>query len=192
MPRSHVSLLRGRPGEENLDFLESLRTSSLKLITTRHEASATFMAATYGRLTGKVGAGVVAGRKLTCHTLHPDCAAIGGTDDAGSRCNQHLHWPCICPVGWHAIADHYGTSLSGCARCGAFHGSRRAFHAGAKANPAFQAGGFPGLEHHRALCPHYQVHQGNRRLGKDPVPRAGGFSHCSGAAPRCVTLARAS
>jgi len=44
-----------RAGEENLDFLESLRTSSqINVITTRHEASATFMAATYGRLTGKV------------------------------------------------------------------------------------------------------------------------------------------
>ena len=43
------------PGEENLDFLESLRTSSIKLILTRHEQGAGFMAATYGRLTGKAG-----------------------------------------------------------------------------------------------------------------------------------------
>jgi len=43
------------PGEENLDLLESLRTSSIKLILTRHEQGAGFMAATYGRLTGKVG-----------------------------------------------------------------------------------------------------------------------------------------
>jgi acetolactate synthase-1/2/3 large subunit len=45
------------PGEENLDLLESLRTSEkIKLILTRHEQSAGFMAATYGRLTGKPGA----------------------------------------------------------------------------------------------------------------------------------------
>ena len=43
------------PGEENLDLLESLRTSSIKLVVTRHEQGAGFMAATYGRLTGKAG-----------------------------------------------------------------------------------------------------------------------------------------
>ncbi len=43
------------PGEENLDLLESLRESSVKLILTRHEQGAAFMAATYGRLTGKAG-----------------------------------------------------------------------------------------------------------------------------------------
>lgn len=43
------------PGEENLDMVESLRTSSIKLVLTRHEQGAGFMAATYGRLTGKAG-----------------------------------------------------------------------------------------------------------------------------------------
>lgn len=43
------------PGEENLDLLESLRTSSIRLILTRHEQTAGFMAATYGRLTGRAG-----------------------------------------------------------------------------------------------------------------------------------------
>jgi len=43
------------PGEENLDVLESLRTSSIELVLTRHEQGAAFMAATYGRLTGKAG-----------------------------------------------------------------------------------------------------------------------------------------
>lgn len=50
-----VKYIFGVPGEENLDFLESLRTSSIQLILTRHEQAAGFMAATYGRLTGKVG-----------------------------------------------------------------------------------------------------------------------------------------
>jgi acetolactate synthase-1/2/3 large subunit len=45
----------GLPGEENLDFLESLRISGIKLIVTRHEQAAAFMATTYGRLTGKPG-----------------------------------------------------------------------------------------------------------------------------------------
>ncbi|MEI7510897.1 MAG: acetolactate synthase large subunit [Candidatus Peregrinibacteria bacterium] len=50
-----VEYIFGIPGEENLDFLESLRTSHIKLIVTRHEQAAAFMAATYGRLTGKPG-----------------------------------------------------------------------------------------------------------------------------------------
>ena len=50
-----VEFIFGIPGEENLDFLESLRGSKIKLILTRHEQGAGFMAATYGRLTGKVG-----------------------------------------------------------------------------------------------------------------------------------------
>jgi len=50
-----VEYIFGIPGEENLDLLESLRHSSIKLVLTRHEQGAGFMAATYGRLTGKVG-----------------------------------------------------------------------------------------------------------------------------------------
>lgn len=50
-----VEYIFGIPGEENLDLLESLRNSSIRLILTRHEQGAGFMAATYGRLTGKVG-----------------------------------------------------------------------------------------------------------------------------------------
>ena len=50
-----VEYIFGVPGEENLDFVDSLRTSSIRLIVTRHEQVAGFMAATYGRLTGKPG-----------------------------------------------------------------------------------------------------------------------------------------
>ena len=50
-----VEYIFGIPGEENLAFLEALRTSSIRLILTRHEQAAGFMAATYGRLTGKPG-----------------------------------------------------------------------------------------------------------------------------------------
>ena len=51
-----VEFIFGIPGEENLDLLESLRTSEqIKLILNRHEQAAGFMAATYGRLTGKTG-----------------------------------------------------------------------------------------------------------------------------------------
>ncbi|USD19651.1 acetolactate synthase large subunit [Microbulbifer variabilis] len=50
-----VEYVFGIPGEENLDMLESLRGSKIQLILTRHEQAAGFMAATYGRLTGKSG-----------------------------------------------------------------------------------------------------------------------------------------
>lgn len=50
-----VEYIFGIPGEENLDFLDSLKNSKIKLILTRHEQAAGFMAATYGRLTGKAG-----------------------------------------------------------------------------------------------------------------------------------------
>ena len=50
-----VEYIFGIPGEENLDFLDSLQNSTIKLVLTRHEQAAGFMAATYGRLTGKPG-----------------------------------------------------------------------------------------------------------------------------------------
>lgn len=50
-----VEYIFGIPGEENLDFLDSLKNSSIKFVLTRHEQGAAFMAATYGRMTGKTG-----------------------------------------------------------------------------------------------------------------------------------------
>ena len=64
-----VKYVMGVPGEENLDFVESLRTSSIKLIITRHEQAAGFMAATIGRLTGKPG--------VCLSTLGPGALFVG-------------------------------------------------------------------------------------------------------------------
>src|SRR5215210_5587419 len=50
-----VDRIFGVPGEENLDVVEALRTSSIELVLTRHEQAAAFMAATHGRLTGRPG-----------------------------------------------------------------------------------------------------------------------------------------
>ena len=50
-----VEYIFGVPGEETLNLMESLRNSKIQFILTRHEQAAGFMAATYGRLTGKVG-----------------------------------------------------------------------------------------------------------------------------------------
>jgi acetolactate synthase I/II/III large subunit len=50
-----VDRVFGVPGEENLDVVEAIRNSSIQLVVTRHEQAAAFMAATFGRLTGKPG-----------------------------------------------------------------------------------------------------------------------------------------
>jgi acetolactate synthase-1/2/3 large subunit len=50
-----VLYIFGLPGEENLDLIDSIRNSSIQFIVTRHEQAAAFMAATYGRLTGRAG-----------------------------------------------------------------------------------------------------------------------------------------
>ena len=56
LENENVEYIFGIPGEENLDFLDSLsRSKTIKLILTRHEQAAGFMAATYGRFTGKAG-----------------------------------------------------------------------------------------------------------------------------------------
>ncbi len=50
-----VKFIFGVPGEENIDFLEAVRTSGIEFVLTRHEQGAGFMADVYGRLTGKAG-----------------------------------------------------------------------------------------------------------------------------------------
>lgn len=56
LEREGVEYIFAVPGEENLDVLESLRKSkSIRLILTRHEQGAAFMASICGRLTGRAG-----------------------------------------------------------------------------------------------------------------------------------------
>jgi len=43
------------PGEENLDLLDALTHSTIRVIVTRHEQGAAFMADLHGRLTGRAG-----------------------------------------------------------------------------------------------------------------------------------------
>ena len=50
-----VEFIYGIPGEENLDIMDALLSSSIRFITTRHEQGAAFMADVQGRLTGKAG-----------------------------------------------------------------------------------------------------------------------------------------
>ena len=55
LENEEVEYIFGVPGEENEDIMISLIDSKIKFIPTRHEQGAAFMAATYGRLTGKAG-----------------------------------------------------------------------------------------------------------------------------------------
>jgi len=55
LEREGVKYIFGLPGEENLDLLNSLQSSSITFIPTRHEQAAAFMADVYGRLTGQAG-----------------------------------------------------------------------------------------------------------------------------------------
>jgi acetolactate synthase-1/2/3 large subunit len=50
-----VTHVFGIPGEENIRLIEALDKSSIQYVLTRHEQGASFMAETYGRLTGKAG-----------------------------------------------------------------------------------------------------------------------------------------
>jgi len=70
----------GIPGEENLDFLDSLsRSKKIKLVLTRHEQGAGFMASVYGRLTGKTGVCVsTLGPGATNFTTAAAYAQLGG------------------------------------------------------------------------------------------------------------------
>jgi acetolactate synthase-1/2/3 large subunit len=50
-----VSYVFGIPGEENIHLVEALSRSSIRYVLVRHEQGASFMAETYGRLTGRAG-----------------------------------------------------------------------------------------------------------------------------------------
>lgn len=74
-----VEVIYGVPGEENLVLLESIRKSNIKFIVTRHEQAAAFMAATYGRLTGKAGVALsTLGPGATNFTTAAAYATLGG------------------------------------------------------------------------------------------------------------------
>jgi acetolactate synthase-1/2/3 large subunit len=90
-----VEYIFGLPGEENLDLLESLRTSSIKVIITRHEQAAAFMAATYGRLTGKAG--------VCFSTLGPGATNLV----TGVAHAQLIGAPLIAITGQKALRDNW-------------------------------------------------------------------------------------
>jgi acetolactate synthase-1/2/3 large subunit len=50
-----VEYVFGIPGEESLLLVDSIASSGIRFVTTRHEQGAAFMADVYGRLTGRAG-----------------------------------------------------------------------------------------------------------------------------------------
>lgn len=50
-----VTHVFGIPGEENIHLVDALSRSSIRFVLVRHEQAASFMAETYGRLTGRAG-----------------------------------------------------------------------------------------------------------------------------------------
>ncbi|MEQ8356058.1 MAG: acetolactate synthase large subunit [Kiloniellaceae bacterium] len=52
LEKEGITHIFGVPGEENADFMMSLRSSPIRFVLTRHEQGAAFMAEVFGRLTG--------------------------------------------------------------------------------------------------------------------------------------------
>jgi acetolactate synthase-1/2/3 large subunit len=90
-----VEYVFGLPGEENLDFLDSLRTSKIRLVLTRHEQAAAFMAATYGRLTGRAG--------VCFSTLGPGATNLV----TGVAHAQLIGAPLVAITGQKAVRDNW-------------------------------------------------------------------------------------
>ena len=90
-----VKFVFGIPGEENLDFTESLRKyqDKIKLVLVRHEQAAGFMAATVGRMTGHPGVALsTLGPGATNFTTCAAFAQLGG-------------FPCFFLTGQKPIKD---------------------------------------------------------------------------------------
>jgi acetolactate synthase-1/2/3 large subunit len=82
-----VEYIFGLPGEENNDLLLALQDSSIRVILTRHEQGAAFMADLYGRLTGRPG--------VCLSTLGPGATNLTtGVADANMD-----HAPCVVITG---------------------------------------------------------------------------------------------
>ena len=76
-----VEYVFGIPGDENLHFMEALRKDGrVRFVLTRHEQAAGFMAAAYGRLTGKLGVAMstlgAGATNLATAVAHAHLAAI--------------------------------------------------------------------------------------------------------------------
>ncbi|NNF63168.1 MAG: acetolactate synthase large subunit [Acidimicrobiia bacterium] len=89
-----VTLVFGLPGEENLDMVAAFNDADIEIIVTRHEQHAAFMAATYGRLTGRPG--------VCMATLGP-----GATNLLTGLAHAQLGgWPVLAITGQKPLRDN--------------------------------------------------------------------------------------
>ena len=116
-----VKYVFGIPGEETLDFMDSLRESTIEFIATRHEQAAGFMAATVGRLTGVPGVALATlGPGVTNLVTPVAYAQLGAmpmcviTGQKPIHASKQGHFQIVDAIGMmKPITKHTGTLLSG-------------------------------------------------------------------------------
>ena len=99
-----VTHVFGIPGEENIRLMEALSKSSIRYVLTRHEQGASFMAETYGRLTGKAG--------VCSATLGPGAInLLLGTADATTNSTPLIALSAQVGMGRSFKESHQGVDL---------------------------------------------------------------------------------
>jgi acetolactate synthase-1/2/3 large subunit len=99
-----VTHVFGIPGEENIRLMEALSKSSIQYVLTRHEQGASFMAETYGRLTGKAG--------VCSATLGPGAInLLLGTADATTNSTPLIALSAQVGMGRSFKESHQGVDL---------------------------------------------------------------------------------
>nr|MDQ2877230.1 thiamine pyrophosphate-binding protein [Actinomycetota bacterium] len=99
-----VTHVFGIPGEENIRLVEALSRSSIRYVLTRHEQGASFMAETYGRLTGQAG--------VCSATLGPGAInLLLGTADATTNSTPLIALSAQVAMGRSFKESHQGVDL---------------------------------------------------------------------------------
>ena len=99
-----VSHVFGIPGEENIHLVDPLSRSSIRYVLVRHEQGASFMAETYGRLTGQAG--------VCSATLGPGAInLLLGTADATTNSTPLIALSAQVGMGRSFKESHQGVDL---------------------------------------------------------------------------------
>jgi acetolactate synthase I/II/III large subunit len=99
-----VEYVFGIPGEENIHLVEALSRSPIRYVLVRHEQGASFMAETYGRLTGKAG--------VCSATLGPGAInLLLGTADATTNSTPLIALSAQVGMGRSFKESHQGVDL---------------------------------------------------------------------------------
>jgi len=99
-----VEYVFGIPGEENIHLVEALSRSSIRYVLVRHEQGASFMAETYGRLTGRAG--------VCSATLGPGAInLLLGTADATTNSTPLIALSAQAGMGRSFKESHQGVDL---------------------------------------------------------------------------------